>query len=211
MGSTLYGYDTGKPSVNVQGEIGCIVQNSYSWVITGFAELPPNSQVIIFGWIDFPTVPVNTLGMGYVVTYSNQDSSNTFNNAKTIDYLFTNFPLQVQNQTWNLDTSFNMLQSAPLRTGHVGELKFYINFDSTFQCYNMGAGNSGEIYINLHRNSITGYSGGFPAPPSNLICTIYNPQTALKYGCKVNYYYGNSVYYGYQILTYQNLPSNTVL
>ena len=75
----------------------------------------------------------------------------------------------------------------------------------------MGAGNSGEIYINFNRKSITGSSGGFPAPPSNLICTIVNPSTGLKYGCKVNYYYGNSVYYGYQILTYQNLPANTVL
>ena len=120
MGSTLYGYDTGKPSINVQGEVGCVVQNTYSWIITGFAELPANSQVIIFGVIDFPTVPVNTLGMGYIATYSNQDSTNTFTTARTIDYLFVNFPLQVQNITWNLDNSMTMLSTAPLRTSYVG-------------------------------------------------------------------------------------------
>jgi hypothetical protein len=104
-GSTLYGFDTGKPSLNVQGEVGCTVQNSYSWIITGFAELPANSDVIIYGKIDFPTTAVNSLGMGYVCTYSNQDASNTFTTAKTIDYLSTNFPLAIQNLTWNVDTT----------------------------------------------------------------------------------------------------------
>ena len=63
----------------------------------------------------------------------------------------------------------------------------------------------------MNRKSISGYSGGFPVQSSNLVCTIFNPSTGLKYGCQVNYYYGNSVYYGYQILSYQNLPANTVL
>ena len=70
------GYNTGKPTLNVQGEIGCLVQNSYSWIITGFDTLPAGSQVIIYGTIDFPTVPVNSFGTGYVATYSNQDATN---------------------------------------------------------------------------------------------------------------------------------------
>jgi len=173
--------------------------------------LPAGSQVIIYGMIDFPTTTVSTLGMGYVCTYSNQDSSNTFTTAKTIDYLRTNFPMAVQNLTWNVDTSLAKISTAPLRVNYVGELKFFINLDSTFTCSSFGNGNCGNIYVNLDRLSITGSSGGFGAPPSNLVCTIFNPATGLKYGCGVNYYYGNSQYYGYQILTYQSLPSNTVL
>lgn len=143
MGSQLYGYDTGKPALNVQGEVGCTVQNSYSWIITGFAELAANSQVIIYGKVDFPTTAVSSLGMGFICTYSNQDATNTFTTAKTIDYLTTNFPLQVQNLTWSVDPGLAMLKTEPLRTGHVGDLKFYLNFDSTFQCSSFGTGSSG--------------------------------------------------------------------
>lgn len=133
MGSALMGFNTGKPSVNVQGEVGCTVQNTYSWIITGFDLLPAGSQVIIYGMIDFPLAAVNTLGMGYVCTYSNQNSS-AFANAMTIDYVYTNYPMLVQNTTWSVDSSLAMLQTAPLRTGHVGDIKFYLNLDSTFPC-----------------------------------------------------------------------------
>lgn len=36
LGSQLYGDKTGKPSTNLQGDVGCLVQNSFSWVITSF-------------------------------------------------------------------------------------------------------------------------------------------------------------------------------
>lgn len=69
MGSQLYGQNTGKPATNKQGEVGCLVQNSYSWLITSYEELPANSQVMIAGVVDFPTVLTTTLGTGYIVTY----------------------------------------------------------------------------------------------------------------------------------------------
>jgi len=109
MGSALKGYNTGKPSNNVEGEVGCTVQNTYSWIITGFDTLLAGTQVIIYGMIDFPTAAVNTLGMGYICTYSNQDATSAFNNAMTIDYITTNFPMLVQNYTWNVDSSFAMV------------------------------------------------------------------------------------------------------
>lgn len=148
MGSALDGYNTGKPSVNVQGEVGCLVQNSYSWIITGFDTLPANSQVKIYGLIDFPTVATNSLGMGFVCTYSNQDATNVFTTGKTIGYLTTNFPLPVQNLTWNVDPVMSMLKSQPLRTGFVGEFKFLLNFPSTFLSQSNG-GNAGYMYVNL--------------------------------------------------------------
>lgn len=69
--------------------------------------------------MDFPTAAVTSLGMGYICTYSNQDS-NTFVNAMTIDYLATNFPLALQNLTWNLDPNMAMLKTEPLRVNYVG-------------------------------------------------------------------------------------------
>lgn len=78
------------------------------------------SQVKIFGFIDFPTVPLNSLGMGYVCTYSNQHATNAFVNAKTISYLSTNFPFPVQNLTWNVDPTMTMLKTQPLRINYVG-------------------------------------------------------------------------------------------
>jgi hypothetical protein len=146
LGSALNGFKTGKPTVNVQGEVGCLVQNTYSWIITGFDVLPAGSQVKIYGFIDFPTIATNSLGMGYVCTYSNQDA-NTFANAKTIDYLSTNFPLPVQNLTWNVDTTMAMLKTQPLRINYVGELKFLLKLASTFNAASNA--NPGSMYINL--------------------------------------------------------------
>lgn len=71
LGSALNGDPTGKPSINIQGEVGCSVQNSYSWIITSFDTLSSGSQVKIYGQIDFPTILTASLGTGYIATYSN--------------------------------------------------------------------------------------------------------------------------------------------
>ncbi len=73
--------------------MGCIVQNTYSWVITSYETLPANSQINIVGSIDLPTVQTATLGMGYIVTYIDTDDTNVTTNGRIIDYLYTNFPL----------------------------------------------------------------------------------------------------------------------
>ena len=79
-----------------------MVQNTYSWLITSYDELPAGSTVMISGVIDFPTVLTSTLGTGYVITYTNEHTTNVFANGRIIDYLSTNFPLQVENKTWSL-------------------------------------------------------------------------------------------------------------
>ena len=43
LGSALYGDPTKKPATNVEGDIGCLVENDYSWIITSFDELPAGS------------------------------------------------------------------------------------------------------------------------------------------------------------------------
>jgi hypothetical protein len=206
MGSMLNGYSTGKPSVNVEGEVGCLVQKGYSWIITGFAPLAAGSQVKIYGLIDFPLIVTNSLGMGYVCTYSNQDGTSAFLNAKTIDYLSTNFPLSVQNLTWNLDSNFSMLQTGPVNINHIGDLTFLLNLASLFYA----KANGGAININLWAHSVLGATGGFSGPTTSLVCIIFDPVAQYKYGCYISNY-NNSLYVGYTIQTYQNLPVNTNL
>lgn len=145
--------------------------------------------------------------MGYICTYSNQDATSAFNNAKTIDYLSTNYPLQVQNLTWNVDSNMAMLKTQPLRTSFKGEFKFLLNLASTFYGYASG----GKIYVNLWYYSTAGNSGGFNGPSSNMVCTIFNPVTGYKYGCMISCYATPGNYTGYQIQTYQNLPTSTNL
>lgn len=187
--------------------MGCLVQNGYSWIITGFAPLAAGSQVKIYGLIDFPLNVTTSLGMGYVCTYSNQDATSAFNNAKTIDYLSTNFPLSVQNLTWNLDSNFSMLQTGPVNVNHVGDLTFLLNLASTFYASTSG----GAININLWYTSVLGAAGGFYGPSTNLVCIIINPLTLYKYGCYLSYSHSPGSYIGYTIQTYQNLPANTNL
>ena len=92
LGSALQGDPSGKPTTNTQGDVGCLIENDYSWIITSFDELPAGSQVKIVGTMDFPTVQTASLGMGYVVTYSDA-VSNCFTNGRIIDYGTFNFPL----------------------------------------------------------------------------------------------------------------------
>jgi hypothetical protein len=104
-----------------------------------------------------------------------------------------------------------MLQTAPLRVNFVGDFRFMVTFDSTFTCSSFTQGSCGWIYINLYRTSITGNTGGFGAPPSTLVCTIFNLATLVKYGCSVSDYESTSNYYGYKITSYESLPANTNL
>ncbi len=89
------GYNAGKSVANVEGWVGCLVQNTYSWLITSYDTLAAGSQVKIKGKIDFPTAFTSTLGTGVIVTYSNNDDTNVTANGRIIDYLSTDFPLQV--------------------------------------------------------------------------------------------------------------------
>ena len=49
MDSQLYGDPTGKPATNVQGEVGCLVQDSYCWLIPSFDELVAGIKLRFMG------------------------------------------------------------------------------------------------------------------------------------------------------------------
>lgn len=127
----------------------------------------------IIGQIDFPTIQTASLGMGYVVTYSDA-VSNSFVNGRIIDYGTFNFPLETNNKTWQLNTASVMYRSGPLRVNHKGELKFKLNLGSILYGYASG----GYLDISAWRINTMGYSGGFAGPTSNIVCKILRLDTS---------------------------------
>ena len=95
-------------STQFNGEIGCLVQNTRSWVITGFNLLPASSTVIIVGYIDFPNI-AGTVGTGEVLSYNNTHASNIRANGFIIDYVSVNFGLNLRNiEPLNVRTEVTM-------------------------------------------------------------------------------------------------------
>lgn len=140
--------------------------------------------------------------MGFVVTYSDTHASNVFSNGRIIDYLSTNFPLQVNNKTWNLDSRPSMYKSEPLRVNHQGELKFKLNLASTLNNINSSPG---YIEITVGRYSFLSVTtGGFQAT-SNLVCSIVAASTAERFGCKVVTVTAQTQYYYFKIQTIDSL------
>lgn len=204
MGSQLFGAKTGKPATNVQGDVGCLIQNDFSWVITSFDELPAGSQVKVMGEIDFPTEQTASLGMGYVATFGSTHSSNVFDHGRSIDFLRTDFPLEVNNITWNLDPDATLYRTQPLRVGHKGELTFKLKFSTTLSNYYSG----GYIDISLWRYNTMGMTGGFSGPTSNMVCTITKMSNNERFGCEVTSASAQTYYYTYRIQSFENLPAN---
>ena len=90
------------------------------------------------GTIDLPMGETATLGMGQILTYGDTHASNVRDNGRIIDYLSTNFPLEVRKDTWKLDSDVTMYSSEPLRAGHKGEFRFKLSFGTTLSNYNSG-------------------------------------------------------------------------
>lgn len=113
-----------------------------------------------------PLTATTNLGTGYVVTYTNEDATSTFNNGRIVDYLSTNFLLNINTTTWWLDETAIKYVTGPLKVGHVGELKFLIRTASNINS------KDGYILLNLYRENEKSGSGGFGIP-TNPICTIH--------------------------------------
>ena len=100
LGSTL---DAEGGSTN--GEIGCMVQNTRQWVITGFNALPASSYVVIVGLIDLPNSN-GYLGAGEIVTFNGTHASNIRSNGFIIDYYtHSNWVVNINNHlSYNVDS-----------------------------------------------------------------------------------------------------------
>jgi hypothetical protein len=67
-----------------------MVQNTNKWVITGFADVLPGTNIIIRGQVDLPSVS-GSIGMGEIITYSDFDLNDIHSNGSRIDYLYQDF------------------------------------------------------------------------------------------------------------------------
>jgi hypothetical protein len=59
LGSALVAEGT-----SYNGEVGCLVQNTRQWVITGFSALTAPAAIKIAGWIDLPASQSSWIGAG---------------------------------------------------------------------------------------------------------------------------------------------------
>ena len=55
-------------------------------MITGFAEVPPGTTIIINGIVDLPTVS-GSIGIGHITTYADTDLSDIHTNGSRIDHI----------------------------------------------------------------------------------------------------------------------------
>lgn len=201
VGSQLYGQNTGKPATNVQGEVGCIVQNTYSWIITGNDALPAGSQVYISGVIDMPNVATTSLGTGYVVTYLAEDAANTFTTSRIIDYTTANFIINVNTTTWYPDESAITYQTLPLRAGFTGDLKFLLRIATAITA------NNGYVQLFLYSENEKSAGSGFSVP-SNPVCTITKLTTGESIGCRMSAS-NPTPYISYVMYPFENLALAT--
>lgn len=196
VGSLLYGQKAG--TTQPQGEVGCYVQNTYSWIITGNDDLPAGSQVYITGEISMPLVATTNLGTGYVVTYVGDDSTNTFTTSRIIDYMSTNFQLNINTTTWWPDETAIKYVTGPLKVGHVGELKFMLRVAQQIV-------STGYILLNMFRETERSSGAGFGIP-TNPVCTIVRLSNDEKYGCKMTVS-STSTYVTYTLDPYDTILS----
>ena len=167
---------------NENGEIGCLVQNTRSWVITSFATLAASSRVHLMGYIDLRTTH-GYLGTGEVITYNNTHPTDIRTNGFIIDYHSdSNFELYVQNYAaWNTDSEITLEETLPLRVGHSGPLQFKFRLGSNFP-----GPNGGKIKVKLPKRSVYEETGGFSYNSAKkIVCQLKNILTHEEYGCIV--------------------------
>ena len=68
------------------GEIGCQVQNTNKWVITGFSEVAAGTTILIKGIVDLPGVS-GSIGTGQITTYADSDLFDIHTNGSIIDHV----------------------------------------------------------------------------------------------------------------------------
>ena len=175
QGSNLFAQDGSE-----NGEIGCLVQTSRTWVITEFAELSAGSTVIIMGYIDLPGSYGN-LGTGEVLSYNGTHPTDIRGNGFIIDYYTdSSFQLYVNNYlSNNIDTEITLEETLPLRVGYVGPLQFKFKLAATL----LGP-NSGKIRVRIPRRSVWGQLGGFGYESAKKhICKLSDILSHDEYGC----------------------------
>lgn len=162
------------------GQIGCQVQNTRSWVLTEFAQLAASGLVYIVGYIDLPASS-GYLGTGEIITYNNTHPTNIRANGFIIDYYTNgNFEISVANlNSNNVDTEIGLEETLPLRTSYVGPLQFKFRLGVA-----LPGPNQGKIRVRIPKRSVYNQLGGFNYDNSKKhVCQIKDILSHLEYGC----------------------------
>lgn len=155
--SMLYG------KAGVTGSIGCQVQNTNKWVITGFQEVNPSTNVIIRGTIDLPSVS-GSIGIGHITTYADNDLVDIHTNGSIIDHVEVDFMLSVvDNQAMNVNEDVFATQRTVVRAGDVGQFRMVLQPSSSIT-------STDTITLRMSMNSIKGNSGGFSLTADAKVC-----------------------------------------
>jgi hypothetical protein len=172
LGSQLYAQGAGS---TFDGEIGCLVQNTRQWYITGFNALSAGSTVRIAGKIDLPTSQWGWIGAGEVITFNNTHPTNIRTNGFIIDYYYSgSFGLNINNaQSQNVEGQLLFEETLPLRVSYVGPLRFKFSLAS-----NLNGPNAGVVTVRIPGLSTIGQSGGFGyASAKKHVCQIMQIST----------------------------------
>lgn len=97
-----------------------MVQNTNKWVITGFADVPPGTNIIIRGQVDLPSAS-GTIGLGEIITYADTNLVDIHTNGSRIDYLLQDFNLiLIDSFAMNPNPEVFMTQRDVIRAGFIG-------------------------------------------------------------------------------------------
>ncbi|KAL4462643.1 hypothetical protein ABPG74_000473 [Tetrahymena malaccensis] len=199
------------------GNVGCLVQDQNTWVIYGFSDINPLTNIKIQGVIDLP----NDGNAGYigdldVITYGSHEYDNIFNKGRIIDksQALPKSGIAIDNfQTKQIeDIDLLHIETKTLRNGYRTPLKFKFKIgDNIFA-------NRGRIrimfyqYSQLSFNDFTGNSFQY-YPTSQYVCNIQVATTQENYGCKMESIQlknqgFNQIYYLFQMIPNSDLLSN---
>ena len=109
------------------GEVGCTVQNTNKWVITGFQEIAAGSTILVKGVVDLPSVD-GTVGAGHITTYADNHLLDINTNGSIIDHLdISDYQLIVLDTfAMNVNEDVFMTQRKVVRAGYVGEYRIVV-------------------------------------------------------------------------------------
>lgn len=140
-----------------------MVQNTNKWVITGFADVLPGTNIIIRGQVDLPSVS-GSIGMGEIITYSDFDLNDIHSNGSRIDYLYQDFNMILLDTfAVNAIQEVFMTQRDVIRAGFIGQFRILLSSAISIT-------NTDSVSLKMAMNDIRGTPGGFTQSSRPKVC-----------------------------------------
>ncbi|KAL4505213.1 hypothetical protein ABPG72_016280 [Tetrahymena utriculariae] len=198
------------------GNVGCLVQDTNTWVIYGFQNVNPLTNIKISGIIYLPTDGnAGYIGNLDVITYGTHEYQNIFNVGQLIDKSLSipNSGFSINNfQTKQIeDVDLLHIETQALRVSATSPLNF------KFQVGQNIFANQGRIRLMSYQFSQLSFNDnrGNPfqyQPTSQYVCNIQVVLTGENYGCKMESIQlinngSNQIYYQFQMIPNSDLAS----